>query len=1077
MTEIPSYKHTGMISSLAWSADGSQLFSASYDGAIRAWRKEKTEIVRESPVLGENDQPTAEAVWAMDWSATSGGLVASERAGIVVYHNDHVQAVIGEGISAVELKCCPTNALVALREMTFTDDGKQVVPRLRIRDLKRFSDAPILDSDVFSDPDLWTYDFAWSPNGMFLAVLAAGDVSVWLSGQRPPLQQGLPIGPWANAIAWLNDDELAVAYGDGNVRLFDRQELATSKYRAKSKAVLEAHEASVTSISIGMAGKQFATVDLDGCVCRWNESKELISKTTIDMDAHSGLKIRFNPHFPILAFARGAEVGLLLLDDTGKTEKPAVEAINAPISPLDKILEAAGLSDHGKLTSDEVVELWRIQTVYETAIEGLLFTKQVRRIARATQELNSLLCDAIRETFVAPTREEIIALEDIEIGANRTDDRETTRHKICSLLAKAATDDDIQKRTIAICAYALFSLGGPNEGFKFSAADEEAFVKWTNTLDDTELRRHLKTLSSGRPAVPNKIADTLAQAAIAIGAGLQNAKARPRQTAQADENQHPATESFALVMKGGGLKGLACIGALRELQRFYDFDLYVGTSAGAIIAALLGAGYTPDEMETILRQMSFAEFLSERAKIITNLFFHGGLFRGTKLTDWIDTLLAVKLQSPTRVEFRQLPHHVRIYACRRDTDALIFDSQQSPRMSVAYAVRCSVAIPLFFTPEREQGLYVFDGGMRHNYPVKKLLEQTPNKKFLGLYLGDPIYTPSKPNLLRDLLSISTEATDVEALRIYNDETIVIDPKPVSTLDFSLSSEEKTFLLSQGRAAALQFLQRKGHIKQIDLDEATRLAEQHKVAAVTARRKRTFRSKLISRSMLIFVLLLLLLWKFGGAGLWQLATDGVGDVHAAVCKLLSVCSKPKFDWVAGGPASVSHAIAGDTPFIFPDLQSAPATGAVVGSQRYGSPKATCAPLIQNAWKLHDGEVILDDDPLIQNGWTSPSWVGEPEPPDWNKFDKIAETRFGFTPGFANSRCSKGQHCTLSPVEIKTHSQEIEVPVEECARMRMAEINYSPGKNSLTVWIRGKANHQSVWTVTVPLETYKAPTPEQ
>jgi predicted acylesterase/phospholipase RssA len=334
-----------------------------------------------------------------------------------------------------------------------------------------------------------------------------------------------------------------------------------------------------------------------------------------------------------------------------------------------------------------------------------------------------------------------------------------------------------------------------------------------------------------------------------------------RQQAQAITNE--AEENYALVIKGGGLKGLACVGALRELQRFYKFDLYVGTSAGAIIAALLGAGYTADEMELILRKMNFTDFLSERGTTVTNLIFHKGLFRGIELTNWVDRLLAEKLNSPTRVKFGQLPHKVRIYACQRDKDALIFDSGQSPEMSVAYAVRCSVAIPLFFTPGTDQGLHVLDGGMRHNYPVKKLLEQTPIKKFLGLYLGDPIYTPRKPSIFRDLINISTEATDVEALEKYRTETVVIDAKPISTLDFALSPEEKTFLLSQGRAAALELLLAKGHIGKEEVVSAVERAKQHKIAALAARNKRSSRTKLVL-SFLAVAFASFLLWIVYGS---------------------------------------------------------------------------------------------------------------------------------------------------------------------------------------------------------------------
>jgi predicted acylesterase/phospholipase RssA len=166
------------------------------------------------------------------------------------------------------------------------------------------------------------------------------------------------------------------------------------------------------------------------------------------------------------------------------------------------------------------------------------------------------------------------------------------------------------------------------------------------------------------------------------------------------ERTSAADDQYALIMKGGGLKGLAFVGAFRELRRFYEFDLYVGTSAGALVAALLGAEYTSEEMEAILLQQDFMEFIPERFSSITNLLFYGGLFRADTLSAWIEKLLAKKLNSPTRVEFSQLPKPVRVYACRRGTDALIFDSNRHPKMSVAHAVRCSIAIP-FFSRQKE----------------------------------------------------------------------------------------------------------------------------------------------------------------------------------------------------------------------------------------------------------------------------------------------------------------------------------------------------------------------------------------
>src|SRR5229473_1648091 len=99
-----------------------------------------------------------------------------------------------------------------------------------------------------------------------------------------------------------------------------------------------------------------------------------------------------------------------------------------------------------------------------------------------------------------------------------------------------------------------------------------------------------------------------------------------------ESTQAAERTGLALIMKGGGMKGLAYIGALQELRRYYSFDMYAGTSAGAITAALLGAGYTADELRSIMMETDFSAFLPERLSRLTNLIFYGGLYRGIRLT-------------------------------------------------------------------------------------------------------------------------------------------------------------------------------------------------------------------------------------------------------------------------------------------------------------------------------------------------------------------------------------------------------------------------------------------------------------
>lgn len=265
-------------------------------------------------------------------------------------------------------------------------------------------------------------------------------------------------------------------------------------------------------------------------------------------------------------------------------------------------------------------------------------------------------------------------------------------------------------------------------------------------------------------------------------------------------------EPTAVIMKGGGIKGLAYVGAVDQLANRYEFDWYIGTSAGAIVAVLLGAGYSPDELKDILKEKNFAEFFDAPWwRTPFNLLFRKGLYRAEALTDWIDSLLAEKLQSHVRVKLSHLPHRVTIYASCRGKRALTFDSVDHDA-DAAYAVRCSMSIPFVFTPQSDQGLLAFDGGIQNNFPVDELRRQHPEAQFVGLFLGRDVYQPPKRrSVLSNLFSIVSEGGESEAVHEFRDQMVVIDPTPVETLDFSLTNKEKQFLLTAGKTAALRYL--------------------------------------------------------------------------------------------------------------------------------------------------------------------------------------------------------------------------------------------------------------------------------
>jgi predicted acylesterase/phospholipase RssA len=291
---------------------------------------------------------------------------------------------------------------------------------------------------------------------------------------------------------------------------------------------------------------------------------------------------------------------------------------------------------------------------------------------------------------------------------------------------------------------------------------------------------------------------------------------------------------LALIMKGGGIKGLAYIGALEVLTARYNFNWFVGTSAGAITAILLGAGYSPQELRELLQQKDFRDFFdaSWYAKPF-NLLFHHGLHRAVAFTDWLDDLLAKKLGSPTRVKLSQLPQRVTVYASRRGKQTMRFDSRDNDA-DAAYAARCSMSIPWVFMPEAHQGINTYDGGIHQNYPVEQLLRDHPGTPFISLFLGPETYEPVRQRcVLLDLLSIWTEGSEAEILTTYRAQTVIIDVRPVATLDFELSDEEKTYLLACGRVGALTHLSNGSS----DHAAAKTTRDELKVKVLTARKTR------------------------------------------------------------------------------------------------------------------------------------------------------------------------------------------------------------------------------------------------
>ncbi|MDX1507515.1 MAG: patatin-like phospholipase family protein, partial [Woeseiaceae bacterium] len=104
-------------------------------------------------------------------------------------------------------------------------------------------------------------------------------------------------------------------------------------------------------------------------------------------------------------------------------------------------------------------------------------------------------------------------------------------------------------------------------------------------------------------------------ALLACAAWPAAAETPPAEAEAARATEPPPRPRVGLVLGGGGARGAAHIGVLKELERLQvPIDAIVGTSMGAIVGGLYASGVTVTELEHIIATLDWADALSDRPR-------------------------------------------------------------------------------------------------------------------------------------------------------------------------------------------------------------------------------------------------------------------------------------------------------------------------------------------------------------------------------------------------------------------------------------------------------------------------------
>jgi NTE family protein len=265
------------------------------------------------------------------------------------------------------------------------------------------------------------------------------------------------------------------------------------------------------------------------------------------------------------------------------------------------------------------------------------------------------------------------------------------------------------------------------------------------------------------------------------------------------------TKKIVPILAGGGTRLPAHLGILKALQELeVNFDDIVGVSGGSIIASFYASGLSINEIKTVALETDYSQF---RGFSLIKLIRNGGLSSGDVFEKWVDK----HLQGKTFSQLEKKPHVVATDV--RTGKPVIFDIEHTPNMKVSQAVRYSMSIPLVFSFKPFGKHLMVDGSILSEDALHRDWDThgTPVLCFRlrGEYDHDDIKTTGMfPIFSYVTLLIRTFMTTIS--REYINEafwhnTIVINTGEYSTVDFTMSNEDKHQLFESGYLTALEII--------------------------------------------------------------------------------------------------------------------------------------------------------------------------------------------------------------------------------------------------------------------------------
>ena len=244
-------------------------------------------------------------------------------------------------------------------------------------------------------------------------------------------------------------------------------------------------------------------------------------------------------------------------------------------------------------------------------------------------------------------------------------------------------------------------------------------------------------------------------------------------------------QKVGLVLSGGGAKGLTHIGIIRALEENnIPIDYVAGTSMGAIVGSLYAMGYSPDDMEKVIKSDDFKRWYTGDIQEKYIYYFK----KNPPTPEFIN--IRVSMKNPLRkVKTQFLPSSVvdplqmnlvfvelfgqATASCGNDFNRLFIPfrcvaSDVYNKRPIIFrkgdlgdAVRASMSFPAMFKPIEIDSILAYDGGIYNNFPVDVMMEDFHPDIIIGSVVSSNPGKPQEGDLIGQLESMIMQKTNYD----------------------------------------------------------------------------------------------------------------------------------------------------------------------------------------------------------------------------------------------------------------------------------------------------------------------------